>query len=348
MAGRTPTYPATTQFMPDETAEHNLAELHESQEIVSAADALVVSKMNAIKAIGQIESTVFMLNVAEKLIAEIAIKVREDKEYKGLPYKNKDGEVRFVANFQEYCEAFLGKSYRRIMELIANYKLLGPSLYEQAEKIGFTQRDYNALKALPEDDRKLITLAMEEENFEKALDLMQEMAVRHHAEKDAAKKKEDELKKEVNAVRDVLNNRNDLLNKKDEELSTLKQGRALETPEMRGAFKLDQLNTLGLELTSKISASLRSGIVQLLDEYNNAGEEVPKHIQLAAAQTLGRIITAAYGVAEDLGIVPETELERALDDPAKADAEILDKLMSGELVVPAVAIPEHLKDKLQG
>lgn len=164
---------------------------------LSLAHAGSLQTMDAFIALGRIQSSQFHVTVAEKLIVETAINIRQTKKYKGLPYKKENGEVRHVATFEEFCEVFLGKSYRRVMELIKNYNMLGPELYEQAEKLGFRQRDYNALKALPEDDRKLIAQAIEEENIDKALDIMQEMAAKHSREKAELVGQVEELSKNV-------------------------------------------------------------------------------------------------------------------------------------------------------
>jgi hypothetical protein len=49
----------------------------------------------------------------------------------------------------EFCRAYLGKSYNRCLELSQNLNLLGEELYESTQKIGFRARDYAALRALP-------------------------------------------------------------------------------------------------------------------------------------------------------------------------------------------------------
>lgn len=73
------------------------------------------------------------------------------------------------------------------MQLAYNLNLLGPELYEQAEKIGFKVRDYQALKALPSDEQEIVKQALEAQNKESAVDLMQEMALKHKKEKELLK-----------------------------------------------------------------------------------------------------------------------------------------------------------------
>ncbi|MCL7422537.1 MAG: hypothetical protein M8364_16725, partial [Methylobacter sp.] len=195
-----------------------------------------------------------------------------------------------------------------------------PELFEQAQKLGFRQTDYNALKALPADDQQLIAHAIEEESLDKALDLMQEMAARHVREKEAAQKQLTEQQQSLVAKDRVISEKTAELNKKAEKLALLEAAKRQEVAEqpMPGALQFSWLQSYTREITAKISATLRSEIVKLYGEFDH---QPPKHIELAVAQSLGLIITAAYGVAEDLAIAPVTNPETAADDPAKADAE---------------------------
>jgi hypothetical protein len=211
---------------------------------LAGADAVIMDSFDAIKAVGRIETAQFYATVAEKLIAETAINIREGKRYKGLPYKDENGNTRHVAHFDEFCQFFLGKSARRVQELMSNYNTLGPDLYEQAERIGFRQRDYNALKTLPADDRQIIGMAIEEENLDKALELMQHLVVKHEAYKDATEKQLTELVKSAESKDAVIQKKDQKLNELDHELERLK----LDNPvfahiDWPAAFKgyLDQL-----------------------------------------------------------------------------------------------------------
>jgi hypothetical protein len=136
-----------------------------------------------------------------------------------------------------------------------------------------------------------------------------------------------ELKKALREARDtatakdrVISDKTAELNKKAEKLALLEAAKRQEITEvpMPGSLRFTCLQNYTREITAKIEATLRSEIVKLYGEF---GDQPPRHIQLAAAQSLGLIITAAYGVAHDLAISPVTEPETAADDPAKADAE---------------------------
>lgn len=296
------------------------AMLAETQQL-TIAQAAVMESFDVVKAIGQIESAVFLRQVVDKLVAEIAINVREGKKYKGLTYKDAEGNIRQVVDFAEFCQVFLGKSYTRTIELIKNYNMLGPELYEQAERIGFRQRDYNALKALPADDRLLIGQAIEAEDLDKALDLMQTMAARHFHEKEQAEKLIAEKDLSLEAKDRVISDKTAELNKKSERIAVLEAVKKNEVQEeyMPGHVQLTALQDYTRRITSEIEASLRSHVVKLLNEFESGF--TPKYVELAIGQSLGLIITAAHGVAEDLHIDPILDAETAAVNPAKADAE---------------------------
>jgi hypothetical protein len=220
MARKTNETQVEQHIVTEDDAQGLPAMLVETQQL-TIAQAAVIDNFDVIKAIGQIESTIFMRQVADKLIAEIAINVREGKKYKGLPYKDENGKVATVADFSEFCQVFLGKSYRRTKELIDNYNQLGPELYEQAERIGFRQRDYNALKALPIDDRQLIAQAIEEEDLDKALDIMQEMAAKHQREKEQLTRQAADLTETLNAKDKVIKDKSAHIAEQAEKLAVL-------------------------------------------------------------------------------------------------------------------------------
>lgn len=317
---RTPVDTTIEQFTDANQESTALTEIRQENNQVAAADAVIMGSFDAIKALGRIETAQFYETISEKLIAETAINLREGKKYKGLPYQDENGNTKHVSHFDEFCDVFLGKTARRVQQIMSNYNTLGPELYEQAERLGFRQRDYNALKALPADDRQIIAQAIEAEDLDKALDLMQTMAARHVREKEATQKLITEHQQSLEAKDRVISDKTAELNRKSERIALLENAKRHEAAEltMPGAAQLSWLQTYTREITAKIEATLRSEIVKL---YGVFDDQPPRHIQLAAAQSLGLIITAAYGVAHDLAISPVTEPEMAADDPAKANAE---------------------------
>lgn len=318
---RNPTDIQIEQFTDASTENKALAEIRAENNQVAAADQVIMGSFDVIKALGRIEAANFFTTVGDKLIAETAINIREGKQYKGLPYKDENGNLRHVGDFPEFCKAFLGKSYTRTMELISNYNILGAHLYEQAERLGFRQRDYNALKALPAEDRQIIAQAIEEESLDKALDLMQQMAAKHYRAKEADEKLITKLVDQLEAKDGVIKEKTEELNKKSERINLLEAAKrkTVDEADMPGEYQLMRLQEYTREITVKIAATLNKEIVLLFKEFPDAIP--PQHIELAARQSIGLIISAAYGVADNMGIDPILEASQADDLPAKADAE---------------------------
>lgn len=213
----------TTEVVLTDADTPGLPAMKEALDQVAIVDHMIMEKCDVIKSLGRIEAASFMATVAEKMIAETAINLREGKKYKGLPYQDENGNWRRVATFEEFCEHKLGKSRRRVAELMSNYKDLGPELYEQAEKLGFRQRDYNALKALPENDRTLIEQAIATPNLDNALELLQQLAEKHGREKVALSQETEELKKQTKALEAVIEGKGTQITRLEKELASERQ-----------------------------------------------------------------------------------------------------------------------------
>jgi hypothetical protein len=207
--------------IPEMTPEHE-AELMQMQNSAALADKAVLEAEDIHKAIGRIEGIEFVRRVGDFAIAQVFADVRKSKKYKGLPYRDESGNVRHVGTFEEFCEVKLGKSYKRCHELAQNLHLLGSGLYEAAENIGFKSRDYRALKALPAEEQAVVKQALESESKDEVLDILQDLAARHQAEKEAAKKERENLTADLEARSRLLEDKAKRLQTTEEELYKLK------------------------------------------------------------------------------------------------------------------------------
>lgn len=222
------------------------------------------------KDLGRLETVDFYATISDIIRASTFTKIKNNKKYKGMPYRDENGNLRQIATLDEFCNVFLKKSYRRCMELADNLSLLGPELYDQAEKIGFKTRDYQALKALPNDEQEIVKKALESQDKESAVDLIQEMALKHKKEKELLKQQADDAKKELEISEaynaDTRKERDDLkLKLKKYELNTVPMDERLEPfskkvasiqSEMDRLFEekrqlLDMLYQMSLELMDK-------------------------------------------------------------------------------------------------
>lgn len=159
-------------------------------ELVPNAGALMLNDVNSANDIekeavfsagvdlGRIEALDFVSTVVNSAILPIYENVKKSKAWKHLRNpQSSDG--RNFESLNEFCEVKLGKSYTRLQELAANRRLIGHDAYDQAEKMGLRQVDYNAIKTLPAPDQELIRQAVSTQSRDEVLDLLQELASRH-------------------------------------------------------------------------------------------------------------------------------------------------------------------------
>jgi len=138
--------------------------------------------MQAARLVGRIEALTFTATVADSAALEIYEQVKKSKGWRLM--KGRDGAV--FSGIEEFAAEVLGKSGRRLQEIAANRRTLGSEAFEQAERLGLRQRDYNAIRALPAPDQELIRRAAEE-----AKDREEVLALMHDLAAESAKAKQD-------------------------------------------------------------------------------------------------------------------------------------------------------------
>ena len=128
----------------------------------------------------------------------------------------------------------------------------------------------------------------------------------------------------------MISGKSKFIDKLEEKLAiaTNKKSADIAEIDMPGEHQLMLLQEYSRGLTVKITATLNSEIVKLYKEYE--GFQPPKHIELAARQAVGLIITAAYGVADNMGFEPILDLEQAADEPGRADAKAFEAHLAAQ------------------
>lgn len=163
--------------------------------------------------IGRLEALDFILTVSNSAILPIYENVKKSKAWRYLR-NPKSSHGKNFQSLEEFCEVKLGKSYKRLQALAANRSAIGHEAFEQAEKMGLRQVDYNAIKTLPAPDQELVRRAVEEaQSRDEVLDLLQELAGRHAKEKEALTKEAAEARAEKQAVEKVLQTKNQQIDK---------------------------------------------------------------------------------------------------------------------------------------
>lgn len=146
--------------------------------------------------IGRLEAMDFVLTISTAAILSVYEKVKKSKAWRYLR-NPKSADHQHFQSLEEFCQVKLGKSYARIREMAANRNAIGQDAFEQAERLGMRQVDYNAIKGLPAPDQELVRRAVEEaQSRDEVLDLLQELAGRHANEKETFAKQAEESKQE--------------------------------------------------------------------------------------------------------------------------------------------------------
>lgn len=265
-----------------------LQHLEEGQNVALAANNMTLDATDVLLKVGQIQGLQFLLTVGDVAIARIFTNIKESKGYKNLPYRDKDGKPSTVETLDEFCKAFLQKSYTRCFELAKNLETLGVDLYEQAEGMGLRARDYQAIKALPGDDQAIIKQAIETSDREKVVELLQDMALKHAQEKESATKHIADLE----ADKGALGERYALVS---EELVEAKvAARALKhmPPDQRLARMRQEISEIANEIESRIRTTLRIACDQYV-EFAYENELDPDHWEPFLSQTF-RLMQDAF------------------------------------------------------
>lgn len=300
-----------------ETTENKELEIVQEVAVQSViADKVQIGSYDVLRTVGHIEAMDFIRHVGDLFIAKSFEKVKNSKEYKGLAYKDESGNIRHVEDLKEFCQAFLGKSYTRCYELNQNLNLLGEELYQQAEQIGFSARDYQALKALPADDQEIVKQAIETQDRDQVIELLQEMAAKHKNDKDKLTKDLEEAKGSYDALSKVAEKKGKELDKVKLELEKTKKHMADLQPE-EVAKELRQEATLAAAtVESMVYGNLLIAMQALQDHQNKTG------IDHEATMT-GLVISvkrAINFISNQLGL-PEQLTESLVDNWQAPDAE---------------------------
>ncbi|MDD3310981.1 hypothetical protein [Pseudodesulfovibrio sp.] len=285
-------------LVPEISAERG-AELAHMQNDVALADKAVLDAEEVHKALGRIEGMEFLRRVGDVAIAQVFEDVRKSKKYKGLPYHDESGNLRHVEDFDDFCKVKLGKSYTRCYELSRNLHVLGSDLYESAERIGFRSKDYRALNALPADDQAVVKQALASESRDEVLSILEDLAAKHQAEREAAKREKADLAADLEARGKLLEDKAARLERTETELYKLKSLPPDEQTALRLAREeeaVNQLNTGYMEALSRLNEYLRRTAVVL------AADGVSEHTTQYAVGQVRALCEEINGTLLTLGI----------------------------------------------
>lgn len=213
--------------------------------------------------LGRIEALDFVATVANSAIIAIYEKVKKSKAWKNI--RNlKSGDGRTFESLEEFCEVKLGKSYRRMRELLANRNLIGQEAFEQAEKIGLRQSDYSAIKALPAPKQEIIREALAEgADLETVTSALHRLIEEDQREIDTLTRKVEDIQANLDAQTRLLSDKNAKIDALDKALHKKK----IQTvpPEEEGKQIRAEASQIAFAAEAEIRGNLRSAFRTLTE-----------------------------------------------------------------------------------
>jgi len=303
---------STSPVLADPMTDEELKAVETMARQGHAADVAIMDSYEVVEAAGQIKALDFTKHVSEIAMAQAASRIRASKKYKGLPYKGPDGNPKHVSDFDEFCAVFLGRSGRRVQQLMQNLHTLGAELYEASLQIGFRARDYATLKALPAEDQEIVKQALEAEDKGQVLDILQELAARAAAQKEADAKALAEAQADLEAKDALLaekTKRNDKLATELEKLKRLPGDKSLELRLAREKDAVASIDTTMVKVLGAIAEHLQ-GLETVLEA------DVSLHTREYACNSARMLcehiadLLAKHGIAVDLQEIVRPEWTR--------------------------------------
>lgn len=161
------------------------------------------------EAVGVMSTGIFLRYIADSITLAAYENIKKSKAWKNYT----DATGRNFSSLDEFCHARYGRSYRRMQELLADRNLIGEALFEQAEKLGLRQVDYNAIKALPAPRQELVKEALADgASLEDVRARIQQLAADTQHEIDKLEKEVTDLRAQADANERIFANKDSKLN----------------------------------------------------------------------------------------------------------------------------------------
>lgn len=213
------------------------------------------------KLLGRLETAEFFGNISEVTTLAAYENIKKSKAWKNFSDKNGNA----FPNVDEFCRAKLGYSSRRLEQLVSNRALIGQEAFEQAERMGLRQVDYNAIKTLPAPDQELVRRAVEDATSrDEVLDLLQELAARHAKEKEVLTAKVADLSADNAATEKLLAHKNAKIDEYSRQIE-----RATPDDVLAGLHR--ELAGIMSEAVVAVQGQLRQGFVAVTRHHESHG-----------------------------------------------------------------------------
>lgn len=290
---------------------------------VAAADAMAATHdaMDEVLAagidLGRLEALTFIQTVSESAALAIYENVKKSKAWRLLRNPQSSNGLNF-SSLDEFCQIKLGRGYARMQMIAGNQRVIGQEAFEQAERLGLHQRDYNAIKALPAPDQELVRRAVEEaQSRDEVLDLLQELAVRHAKEKEALTTQVEETKATLEAKDRVLQSNAQKINEQAQALELARSEKFTPRPGSVARTKaedvlLKEVFVQSLRINTRMRALFHAADAALSDS-------APEAVQQAARASVQHLAQQFADLAQEFGIA--IDLDERIEAPWTAEDE---------------------------
>lgn len=208
----------------------------------------MLGQAQAFKAISKFADVVSLQKLAH---------IKETKLYKALRGKravDKDGdEIADVGTWEGFCRV-LGLSRVKVDEDLINLSVFGEEALAQLTAVGAGYRELRKLRKLPEDERLLIAKAPDRESL---VELIDDMAAKHAAEKSALQKQVDESKADYEALDKNLARHKERADQAERDLDKLKHRVETESPDEYAAHVREEASLAAFAAEAALMGKLR-------------------------------------------------------------------------------------------
>ncbi len=279
---------------------------------IGGADAEDIFDLGA--HIGRLEALDFVTTVGTSAMLSVYENVKKSKAWKFLPNpENSDG--RNFESLSEFCRVKFGRSYSRLQELSANRRLIGEEAFEQAERLGLRQVDYNAIKSLPAPQQEMVRRAVEEASSrEDVLTILQELAAAGAAQLAEGRKREADLASEIVSKEKRIKEKAEQIERLENELDKERARRHTlmgDDPDISQEERMAALEDEARDAAQGVkdaAVEVRHAFVAILGAFGDDVHAVPTELRVLMRAWVQSSIATLRGLMEDFA------LDGALDD----------------------------------
>ena len=284
-------------------------ELTPTQEVeLIQAEKLSTQTYGLLKKIGQAQALQSVEQLTRVANLQAIAEIKESGEYKNLNYQDENGDVIPIKNWGEFCKHHLGTSRSTIDERLQNLKHFGDEFFDHAMTIGLTFKDFRTMRQIPHEELGDVIDAkvIEEKSKDEVLELIEQLAEKNAAEKQALKEEKDKLKKQLDdtesslqAQRDITKEQGDKLNKSRSKVDELEA-------KLKRKLKPDEKNKLNEEFINEVTGRLHQEtnntiamITKVREDYE---QDTPDTIEQLLSDQLSRVYETFSNISLTFGI----------------------------------------------